>query len=316
MRTFLALAIFALTIIFGCNQTPRNVKEIDFNNTAPLESSATDLDKGRKLRVAVSAILSPKETYNSYTDIFKYLSSRIGRDIEFHQRKTYQEVNQMLESGQLDFAFICSGAYIDLTPEKGVELLCVPITQGKPLYQAYVIVPANSSAKKFEDLKGSSFAFTDPLSNTGYLYVLYRLSQLNQTVDGFFSSTLFTNGHDISIQMVAKGLLDGATIDGLVYDYLSTKDPQRVNGIRIIEKSQYFGIPPIVISSHLDPELKSRIQDVFLNIHKDPQGKKLIKSLLIDRFEIGNDSNYNEIREMRKSVTSKETPKLKANGSK
>jgi phosphonate transport system substrate-binding protein len=292
------------------------VKVIDFDNIAPLESPISDSIKGRKLRVAVSAILSPRETYNSYTDIFRYLSSKIGREIEFHQRKTYKEVNHMLEEGQLDFAFICSGAYIELSIDRGVELLCVPIIKGKSFYQAYIIVPANSSAKKLEDLQNSSFAFTDPLSNTGYLYVLHRLDQIERNADNFFSSTLFTNGHDISIQMVAKGLLDGATIDGLVYDFLSSKDPQRVSSIRIIEKSQYFGIPPIVISSHLDPELKSRIQDVFLNIHKDPQGKKLLKTLLIDRFVIGNDSNYNEIREIRKSIASKETQNLNSNGRK
>lgn len=316
MRTILPFLIFFLSICFSCNHTPKNVKVIDFDNIAPLESPISDSIKGRKLRVAVSAILSPRETYNSYTDIFRYLSSKIGREIEFHQRKTYKEVNHMLEEGQLDFAFICSGAYIELSIDRGVELLCVPIIKGKSFYQAYIIVPANSSAKKLEDLQNSSFAFTDPLSNTGYLYVLHRLDQIERNADNFFSSTLFTNGHDISIQMVAKGLLDGATIDGLVYDFLSSKDPQRVSSIRIIEKSQYFGIPPIVISSHLDPELKSRIQDVFLNIHKDPQGKKLLKTLLIDRFVIGNDSNYNEIREIRKSIASKETQNLNSNGRK
>ncbi len=300
--TLTILIISGLFLLVGCQRQPRNVQIVDFENTME-EQHASIADKpAQSLKVAVSAILSPKETYDLYEQIFRYISDKMDRDIEFIQRKTYQEINQMLEDGALDFAFICSGAYIELNAASGVELLAIPVSNNKPLYQAYIIVPERSEANTFEDLKQQSFAFTDPISNTGHLYALYRLHEMNEPKDRFFSSTLFTHGHDISIQMVAKGLVEGATIDGLVYEYLKTREPERVKDVKIIEKSEYFGIPPVVVTNRLDKQSQEQIREIFLHIHEDPEARDLINSLLIDKFIKGDDKKYNSIRQMKASL--------------
>ncbi len=300
MRTFFVILLLTgITAFYACNRQPKNVQVVDFENTTDIHNPNNAAERGQNLKVAVSAILSPKETYDSYEQVFRYISEKLDRDIEFIQRKTYQEINEMLENGALDFAFICSGAYIELNMEKGVELLAIPVSNDKPLYQAYIIVPSGSAAENFEDLKNRTFAYTDPISNTGHLYALNRINELNENLADFFASTIFTHGHDISIQMVAKGLVEGATIDGLVFDYLKTKEPERVKDIKIIEKSQYFGIPPVVVTNRLDKETQEQIRDIFLNIHEDPVALELINSLLIDRFIEGKDKDYNSIREMK-----------------
>lgn len=293
------LVILMLLAFSGCRQVPPDVREVDFSDPFVPGQKVQDGPDRRPIRAAVSAILSPKETFHSYEEIFQYISGELDMPIEFQQRRTYQEVNDLLESGEIDFAFICSGAYIGLDPAKQVELMVVPVSHGEPLYQAYIIVPENSSANSLYDLRGKRFAYTDPISNTGHLYALYRLYESDHDPASFFGSTMFTHGHDVSIQMVGRGLVDGATIDGLVYDYLAEKEPSRVAGIRIIEKSAYFGIPPIVSSSRLDEDLRQRIKDLFLHMHLDPEGASLINSLLIDKFVEGKDSDYNSIRHMK-----------------
>jgi phosphonate transport system substrate-binding protein len=303
MRTLFAILILS-SLFFACNRQPKHIQIVDFENTSDFQSQNKTAHRGQNLKVAVSAILSPKETYHSYEQVFRYISEKIGRDIEFIQRKTYHEINEMLEIGALDFAFICSGAYIELKKDKGIELLAIPVSNGKPLYRAYIIVPSNSDAENFEDLKNRAFAYTDPISNTGYLYALNRINELNESAESFFASTVFTHGHDISIQMVVKGLVEGATIDGLVFDYLKNKEPDRVKDVKIIEKSQYFGIPPVVVTNRLDMETRQQIRDIFLHIHEDPVARELINSLLIDRFVEGNDEDYNSIRQMKAQLKS------------
>lgn len=301
MRSVNIVLLLVLTLS-GCKQGTKDIRTVDFSEVimpeAPVISGS---DKG-SLKVAVSAILSPRETFSSYEDILKYIGSRLDMPVEFHQRKTYGEINNMLERGQLDFAFICSGAYVQLNMDSGIELLSIPVSNGKPYYQAYIIVPANSPAKELVDLKGLSFAYTDLLSNTGYLYALYRIMEEGENPDTFFSSTIFTHAHDVSIQMIAKGLVDGATIDGMVFDYLKIKEPDRVRDIRIIEISGYFGIPPVVASSSMDNELKAKVQDILYNMHLDEHGRELINTILIDKFIEGNDSDYDGIRRMRAVV--------------
>jgi phosphonate transport system substrate-binding protein len=48
----------------------------------------------------------------------------------------------------------------------------------------------------------------------------------------------------------------------------------------------------------LDAELKSAIQRVLLDMHQDPEGKRILDKLLIDRFEKPVDAWYQPVREM------------------
>ena len=301
MRYLVIIFMVALTAT-GCRQDSRNIRTVDFSEGVSADGSENTFSGETPLKVAVSAMSSPRETFSTYEDIIRYIAARLDVPFEFHQRRTYSEVNNMLETGQLDFAFICSGAYVELNRDTGVELLSVPVTRGNTVYQAYVIVPENSPAQEFGDLEGMSFAYTDLLSNTGYLYTLFRVMEEGENPDTFFSSTVFTNVHDVSIQMVAKGLIDGASVHGMVFEYLRENEPDRIRGVRIIEKSEDYGIPPVVASPRMDDDLKASVRDVLQGMHLDEHGRQLINNLLIDRFIEGNDADYNGIRAMRSAL--------------
>jgi len=174
----------------------------------------------------------------------------------------------MLRNNNVNLAFVCSGAYVVEKEVSDIEIIAVPQTKGKPYYQAYIIVNKNSGIDSFENLKGRSFVYTDPLSNSGRLYALKRLNDLGYNEEAFFSTTTYSKGHDNSIQLVNKGLVDGATIDGLIFDYLKKYNPDRVSNIDIIETSDYFGIPPVVVPKNLDYSLKTKIKSTLLNMHK------------------------------------------------
>ncbi len=307
-RTFIVASLFIVFIIlvngYACKEFVKDknaAKEVDFRSGEFKSPEQTALqDSNKSLKVAVSAIISPLESFRYYQELFNYISGKLHNSIEFKQRKTYAEVNQMLVNNEVDFAFICSGAYTLISDK--VEILVVPVCNGKPFYQSYIIVNSQSGIRKFEDLRGKSFAFTDPLSNTGRLYAVKRLHDLNVTEKDFFSSTIYTHAHDISIQLVSKNVVDGAAVDGLIYQYQAKFHPETVKNIKIIEKSEDFGIPPVVVPRSLSPELKNRLRDIFLHIHQDSTGMKILNKLLIEKFIPGDDNNYNTIREMQKIV--------------
>ncbi len=292
-------------LICGCSNFEKKQDKtviVDFSLNDTVKQDVNLTDTTRSLCVAVSAIISPRETFIYYEELLSYISKKLNRTINVKQRKTYSEVNQMLLNKEVDMAFICSGAYARIEKIENIKILVVPVCNGKPYYQAYIIANKQRNIEKFEDFKGRKFAFTDPLSNSGKLYAEKRLKDMNISSDNFFSSTMFTHGHDISIQLVSKGLVDGATIDGLIYEYLFAVYPEKVKNVKIIEKSEDYGIPPIVIPPHISQELKQQLQDVFLSLHEDPEGTRILDKLLIERFVKGNDKDYNSIREIQDSI--------------
>ena len=291
---YLGLILFCCFVILACTNEYSDVKEIDFNkNDTAAQAKLKLTEKG--LNVAISAMISPKETFNLYQELITYISKEINIPINFKQRKTYAEVNELLKKGDIDFAFICTGAYREAKKNFPVELLVVPVINNEPFYQAYVIVHNESEINSIDDLEGKTFAFTDPLSNSGYNYIVNYLSSQKLTDQKYyFSKTIFTNAHDKSMQAVSKKIVDGATVDGLIFDYFARNNPEQIKHLKVVHKSQKFGIPPFVIQPNMNPELKNKIRQTFLNMDKTVEGKAILSKLMINRFDIPNPVNYNE----------------------
>lgn len=244
------------------------------------------------LRLAVAAIMSPEGNVESYTPLIKYLERVTGRKIELIQRKTYGEVNKMIASGQVDLAFICTGAYMEQGERRNMSLLVTPQINGKDTYRAVIIVPAFGHAKEFHDLKHGVFAFTDPMSNTGYLYPMSLLKALDERPDSFFKRTFFTYSHDRAVDAVAEGLADGASVDEIVYLHALKKRPQLAQKVRVIHTSQEFGMPPVVVPANTNPVVFNAFQDIFLHMHENQDGRKVLDSIGVERFVEANPLNY------------------------
>ena len=173
---------------------------------------------------------------------------------------------------------------------------------GEALYRSYVIVPADSSAARLEDLRGKMYAFSDPDSNSGRLVPTYLLVQMSETPESFFRKVVYTYSHDKSIKAVADKLVDGASVDSLVYDYTASRDPTLAARTRVILRSEPFGAPPVVVNPALASDLKTRLRETILGMHEDPQGRAILDGLMIDRFVVPDQSSYEPIREMLRKV--------------
>lgn len=262
--------------------------------------------RAESLKIGVAAMISPKETNRYYADMVYYIGEKIGKKVEMVQRENYDEMDRLLEKGEVDIAFICAGPYVRDHEKFGAELLVAPQSYGKPFYHAYIIVHKDSDMKSLSDLQGKRFAFTDPKSNTGKLVPTFMVAKkFNTTTEKFFSEVIYTKSHDRSIEAVAKKLVDGASVDSLIYDYAAKKNPVYTSLTKVIEKSPPYGIPPVVVTKKIDLKLKEALRQAFLNMHKDSKGKAILDNIMVDKFIIPKDSDYNSVREMEKFISSK-----------
>ena len=300
--------LLILNICVSCTNTKNDKVIVDFSDTAIKEYSIND-DGSKAVYIAIASMTSPKETYIYYSELISYISNKVGYPIYIKQKKTYDEVNKLLENGEVDFAFICSGAFVGEYSKGEIKLLVAPEIDSSNHYHAYIITQKDSEVERFEDFKNGSFAFTDPLSNTGRFYPLKKLVQLHENESDFFRKTVYTYGHDISIQMVNRGIIDGASVHGLIFEYLSTYHPEKVENIKIIEKSEQFGIPPVVMPATLSQKRRNSYREVFLDIHNDSIGKQILDKLLIDKFVIVSDTIYNSVFELKELIGNVESEK-------
>ncbi|KKM09493.1 hypothetical protein SY88_17910 [Clostridiales bacterium PH28_bin88] len=264
--------------------------EPEHNNWQPL------VKQGEPLRVALASITSARESFVYYDELLKYLSNQLGRPVEIIQRKTYAEVNNLVRDGQVDLAFVCTYSYVLGHDDFGMELLVAPRVQGQSSYRSCIITRKDSGIDRFEQLRGKTFAFTDPLSTSGTLYPIYLLKQAGETPDSFFKKYIFTYSHDNSIKAVADGLVDGAAVDSLVLDYMTERNPAQTKDLQVIHESPIFAIPPVVVRPGLEPELKEKLRATFLAMDQDPQGRRILAQLRVDKYVVIEDAAYNTVR--------------------
>lgn len=248
------------------------------------------------LRVAVAAVISPQGTVESYTQLLETMQSRLNRPVELVQRRTYLEINDLLEQGQVDVAFVCTSAYIAGYEKFGMELLVAPQVNGETVYYSLLLVQSDSKANSIADLRGKVFAFTDPISLSGRMYPTYLVKQQGSTPEEFFARIFFTYSHDQAILAVANKVADGAAVDSLVYEFFLARDATIGEKTRVIHRSPPFGIPPVVVNPALRPQLKLELQNFFLTLHEDPQGQAALQAIGVDRFVPIEDSAYQGVR--------------------
>jgi len=297
------LATVALLVSMACNRT--EPVPVSLKGEAPVRT-ALPAPVEHPLRIGMGAMITPKEGYVYYQRLQTYIWKKLGRAVQLVDPGNYEEMNRLLETGDLDAAFVCAGPYVEGKKKFGLELLVMPLVKGKTVYYSYIIVHKESAFRHFGDLRGAVFAFADPKSNTGKLAPTYMLARMNETPESFFTRHIFTYGHDQSIRAVAERRVDGAAIDSLIWEYMLKRTPNLTKRIRIIAKSDPYGIPPVVVRPGLDPELKKRLKDILISASADPEGNDILKGMMIDRFVPGDDANYDSIRMMNRWLAGKQ----------
>jgi phosphonate transport system substrate-binding protein len=302
--------LFAFAGIFillaGC--TREEPTRVNLTNSKVM--TPTSSVKGPEpIKIGMGAMITPKEGYAYYYQMKEYLAQKIGWPVELVDRDTYDQIAKALKSDELNVAFVCSGPYVEGHDSYGLKIVAVPVVNGTPTYHAYIIVHQKSQIRDFQQLRGASFAFTDPKSNTGKIVPTYMLAKMNETPESFFRKTIYTYGHDKAIKAVAEGFVEGASVDSLIWENIQRAHPELTAKTRIIAKSPPYGIPPLVATKKLDPHIFNALQNTLLSMHKDEAGKKILAGMNIDRFALQPDSAYDSVREMNRWIASQKVAK-------
>jgi phosphonate transport system substrate-binding protein len=230
-----------------------------------------------------------------------YLEARLEHAVQFVQRRTYREIIDLLLAQNLEFAWICGYPYVRHRAE--LDLVAVPLSDGKPTYHSYLIVPgSNASTRSLLDLRGKVFAFSDPDSNSGFLYPNYRLLELRERPDAFFGKAFFTWAHRKTVEAIAAGLAHGGAVDSYVWETLKRLRPEIGTQTRVAASSPAFGHTPFVAHRGIAPAARMALRQALTGMRESSEGARLLARLNLDGFVPGSDALYDGIARMMVAV--------------
>jgi phosphonate transport system substrate-binding protein len=251
------------------------------------------------------------QTYKLYSflapallPIYQFIACHLGQQLnctmELHVGKTYADL------ANADFSFICGLPYVLRTAPRQapswLHALAAPVLQGeryqnRPIYFSDVIVHRSSPHQSFAKLRGGSWAYNEPESQSGYGITRYHLIRHGET-GGYFGKVVEAGFHQAAIRLVAGRRIDAAAIDSHLLAVELRDHPELAAQIRVIDSLGPSTIQPFVAAAHIPPALQQDIQGVLSEMHRNEAAQQLLTSGLIDHFVSVNDSDYDDIRVM------------------
>ena len=211
------------------------------------------------------------------------LAQQLDRPVSFVKRGTYREITNMLLRRELDAAWLCGLPYVNR--QSALALVAAPLYQGAPLYRSYLLVHKDDTeTNAWRDLTPGVFAYSDPDSNSGYLYPRWAMRKAGIDPDRHFRRSFFAHSHRNVIEAVASGLADAGAVDGYVWDTLARIHPKITTNTRVVKRSETFGFPPIVARLDLPEHTLEGLRDALTSMDKEPQGRAVLQQLNLDGF--------------------------------
>ena len=160
-----------------------------------------------------------------------------------------------------------------------------------PRHSSFFIVNAEASFGTLSDLRGCSCAINGPDSNTGMNLLRAAIAPLAQG-HSFFGSVVITGSHSASVEAVASGVVDLASIDCVTFAHLQRFDSDLTARVRQIGQSLLTPAPPFITAWETDEKTLCLLRNILKGIAADPGLEFVRAALLIAGFELIGDADY------------------------
>ena len=248
-----------------------------------------------ELFFGVIPIESEERTQERYARFITYLEEKLGSKVTLVVPPDYAGVIEGLAQKKLHFALLGPKSYIEASKQANATTSARILGEdGQDGYKGVIITKKGSGLKTVADLKGKTWAFTDPHSTSGNLIPsVYFAADAQIDPETYFSNVIFSGSHENSILMVKKGEIDAAATNNVDIERDSGRQ-WRKEDFNIIWESQLIPHDMIAYNKAMPEDFVQALTQAVLAFD-DPQG---LKDMAIARFIPATDADYVFVRQL------------------
>ena len=259
------------------------------SNTQKSENKANP----QKLVVALLPDESAATVIQNNKGLEMYLENKLNKDIELFVSTDYSSMIEVASKGRLDLAYFGPLSYVLAKTKSNIEPFAALEKDGKNTYQALVIGNAEAGINSYEKIEGKIMAYGDQASTSSHLIPKSMLKQ-KQLKAGENYEEVFVGAHDAVAIAVANGKAQAGGLSKPIFTALIERGTIDKNKVIIIAESKPFPQYPWTMRSDLDSELKTQIQQAFLEL----EDKAILKPFKADAFTSVTDQDYDVVRNL------------------
>lgn len=241
-----------------------------------------------------------------------YLSEKLGRKVNVTLATDYSTIVEAMASGKVDIGIMPPAAYVQARDQNAAQAILTSqlgaynretglAEEGKlsGTFKGEVLVRTDSDLKTLSDLKGKRIATLSPNSASGYIYPVAEMKDLG--IDPARDCTL-TTVNDIPSEMTA--VLNGQQDACFVFEGARNVFASKFSGHDLFKELRVLyltkgDIPndAIAVQPTMDPQLKEKIKEVFLNMKNDEEGREAMALWGHKGYEEADEAVYDTVKE-------------------
>ncbi len=254
------------------------------------------------LKVSAIPDESPTELLRKFKPLGARLEKELGMKVNWTPVNDYPAVVEGLAAGKIDLAWLGGFTFVQVRLRTGTANPIVQRAEDERFTSKF-IVPASSTAKTLQDLKGKTFAFGSPSSTSGSLMPRYFLLKEGMNPDKDFSRVAYSGAHDATVAFVASGRADAGVVNASVWEKLVEKGDLNASAVKVLATTPPYYDYNWTVRGDLDAAIVKKLTEAFLKLDpKNPSHKEIMDLQRASRFIPSKPENYKAIEEAARSA--------------
>ena len=215
---------------------------------------------------------SPVNQYNLqvsasfWNPIVRYVSGKSGVHLNLKLGRTSADTTSFVLAKEVDFAFTNHL----FSPERMKMGWTVFGRRNAEPVRAQIVVPADSPVRRLSDLANSIVVFPGPEALIAYKVTYAQLLRQNVPV-----TVAFAGNMDAAFTQLFSGRAKAAGANSQLVQNYSGREDKR---FRVLWSSAPFNDLALMASPRVPAEQVRAVADAFLNMHRDPEGRRILEA--------------------------------------
>jgi phosphonate transport system substrate-binding protein len=264
-------------------------------------ATAADCPNGGTVRFGVEPFDTSAKLVPIYDHIAKLLGEKLGCEVKVFVATSYNAEIEAMRSGKLEIGeFGPLGYVLAHQVAKAEAVAAFAGKDGKPdNYWASIVTYPSSGIKTVADIRGHSFAFSDPASTSGHLFPAYGLRKAGLDPEKDIKA-IYAGSHTSSFEALYNHKVDAGELNSEQVESATQRGHYKDGDFVFLWKSGPIPTDPISVRGDLPPAFKQRLTEVLQNLDLSslPEADRKIMGLGGQRFVPQTDAAYDPIRDL------------------
>jgi phosphonate transport system substrate-binding protein len=267
--------------------------------------AASDCPSDGVVRFGVEPFDTAAKLVPIYEHIGKLLGDKLGCEVKIFVTTNYNAEIEAMRAGKLEVGeFGPLGYVLAHQVAKAEAVAAFGTKEGKPgTYWASLVTFPGSGIKTVADIRGHSFAFSDPASTSGHLFPAYglRLAGIDPDKD---IKPIYAGSHTSSFEALYNHKVDAGELNSEQLESATQRGHYKDGDLVFLWKSDPIPTDPITVRGDLPAAFKARLTDTLrtLDLNVLPEADRKIMGLSGTRFVPQTNGAYNGIRDLVKTL--------------